>query len=206
MTETNETEKQTAPSGDIVAKGDWWDRGKMLIMGLALIIYCGGFFLYDGFIGWPNRNQHIVDLEKQRDAAKTEAERDQISIELQKTGSHKSDADILLQKIIGFISIPVGLYVLINSIRKSRGEIRLSGETLHVPGRPPITLDCITSVDQRLWDRKGIAYVSYSLSEGRNGKLTLDDYIYQREPIDTIHKRITEYIAPEEETEAPDNA
>ena len=201
MTEINETEKQASPSSDIVARGDWWYRGKMLIMSLALIIYCGGFFLYDGFIGWPNRNAHIVELEQQRRDAKTETERDQISIQIQNAPGHKSDADILLQKVIGFVSIPLGLYVLINSLRKSRGEIRLAGETLHVPGHPPITLDCITAVDQRLWDRKGIAYVSYSLSEGRNGKLKLDDYIYQREPIDAIHKRITDYIAPEDETD-----
>jgi hypothetical protein len=199
MTETNETEKQAAPSGDIVATGDWWYRGKMLIMGLALIIYCGGFFLYDGFVGWPNRNAHIAELEKQRDATKTEAERDQISVEIQKTGAHKSDFDIMLQRVIGFVAIPLGLFVLINSIRKSRGEIRLSGETLHVPGHPPITLDSITEIDQRLWDRKGIAYVSYSLPEGQNGKLTLDDYIYKRGPIDAIYKRITDYITPQEE-------
>ena len=138
-------------------------------------------------------------------AARTDAENAKIAEELQKTGSHKSDADILLQKIIGFVSIPLGLYVLINSMRKSRGQIRLAGETLYVPGHPPITLDCITEIDQRLWDRKGIAHVSYSLTEGRNGKLTLDDYIYQRQPIDAIYRRIMEYVSPasEPETESP---
>jgi hypothetical protein len=197
MTETNSPAQSVEhPTGDIAATADNWYRGKMLILALALIVYCGGFFLYDGFVGWPARNQNISKVEKQIDATSDRTEKDRLTQERFKLGDPKSSADILLQKIIGFIALPVGFYVLIGSLRKSRGEIRLTGQTLHVPGHPPVPFEAITSMDERLWDRKGISYVSYSLSEGRNGTIRLDDYIYQRKPIDAIHDAIVAYVAP----------
>ena len=78
---------------------------------------------------------------------------------------------------------------------------------LHAPVIPPVPLDAITAVDQRLWDRKGIAYVDYELPD-RKGRILLDDFIYEREPIDEIHKQITDYIsdgdAPSEEETSED--
>ena len=196
---TESTETKTEPTGDIVARGDTWYRGKMFIMTLALLAYCGGYFLYDGFVGYPQNNRKIDELNVKIDATKDEAEKKRLTDEKFKLGNRKSDADILLQKGIGFVSIPLGLWVGFNSYRKSRGEIRLSGETIHVPGHPPITFDAITSIDQRLWDKKGIAYINYSLPEGKNGKFTLDDYIYQRKPIDIMYDRIVAYVSPPEE-------
>jgi hypothetical protein len=60
-----------------------------------------------------------------------------------------------------------------------------------------VPLDAITELDKRLWDRKGIAMVSYELpGGGGSGTLKLDDFIYEREPTDEIYKRIEDYVAP----------
>src|SRR5439155_22835844 len=152
MTNTNETEASVEQkTGDVVAVADNLYRGKMLVLSLVLIIYCGGFFLYDGFIGWPNRNRTLDKLDKQRDAVIDPAEKSRLTKEMEKLGSRKTDLDIVLQKVIGFASVPLGAWVLFNSLRKSRGEIRMSGQTIFLPGRSPIRFDAITTVDQRRW-------------------------------------------------------
>jgi len=64
----------------------------------------------------------------------------------------------------------------------SRGQYRLDGDVLYVPGHPPVPLGTIGKIDKRRWDRKGIAYIHYELTGGRIGCLRLDDFVYQREP------------------------
>src|SRR3954449_8735656 len=155
MTNTNETQAaSTEQNRDIVATADNWDRGKKIVISLVLIIYCGGFFLYDGFIGWPARNQKLDQLDKQRDVTHDSAEKARLTSEMEKLGAHKSSLDILLQKVIGFISLPAGVWYLVNTFRKSRGEIRMSGSPRSVPGPPPIPLESITAVDNRRWQKK----------------------------------------------------
>lgn len=207
MTNTNETEAaSTEPNRDIVATADNWDRGKKTVISLVLIIYCGGFFLYDGFIGWPARNQKLDQLDKQRDVTRDSAEKVRLTSEMEKIGAHKSSLDILLQKVIGFIALPAGVWYLINTFRKSRGEIRMSGSTVYVPGHPPIPLESITAVDNRRWQKKGIAVVEYSLPGKETSKFTLDDFIYRREPLDEIYDAILAYVAPAEESSGDEEA
>jgi hypothetical protein len=79
----------------------------------------------------------------------------------------------------------------------TRGAYRLSGNTLHAPGHPPVPLDAVRAIDQSKWDRKGIVYIDYELN-GKTGRLKLDDFMYQREPTDQIHDRIVAAVAPGE--------
>src|SRR3954471_17365934 len=123
MTDTMQTDSVQPTGADIVATADNWYRGKMLVTSLVLIVYCGGFFLYDGFIGWPKRNQNIDRLDKERDAATDPAAKAKLTSDMEKLGSRKSSMDMTFQKVIGSISIPLGIWVLVRSLRKSRGEI-----------------------------------------------------------------------------------
>ena len=60
---------------------------------------------------------------------------------------------------------------------------------LSVPGHPPVPLAAVTSVDHRLWKKKGIAFVHYAVA-GKTGRLTLDDFVYQQLPMDAIYDRV----------------
>ena len=63
------------------------------------------------------------------------------------------------------VLLPVaGVAFLCWALYNSRGAYRLTGETLRVPGHPPIPLDRIEELDKDKWDKKGIAYVNYRLS------------------------------------------
>jgi hypothetical protein len=178
-------------SGDnIVARGDSWFRLKWVGMGL-LFLAGAGWFLRDGYIRWPHENEEI--------RAKAIAEGKPIPEK-----SLHSDTDLGLQKVIGFGLIPVSLLIALRGLYGTRGEYRLSDNTLHVPGHPPVPLDAIRAIDQSKWDRKGIAYIDYELN-GTTARLKLDDYMYQREPTDQIHDRILAVVAPAE-VSAPSTA
>ena len=76
-------------------------------------------------------------------------------------------------------------------------------------GHPAVPLASIKSIDDRLWDRKGIAYLDYDVN-GQSGTITLDDFVYQREPVDAIYESVDRAVRPdrvrEEESEEPAEA
>jgi hypothetical protein len=173
--------------GDNVARGD--SRFRLKWVGMGLLFLAGaGWFLRDGYIRWPHENQEII--------AKAKSEGRPIPEK-----SLHSDTDLALQKVIGFGLVPVSLLIVFRGLYGTRGEYRLSGDTLYVPGHPPVPLDAIRAIDQSKWDRKGIAYIDYELN-GKTSRLKLDDYMYQREPTDQIHDRIVAAVAPAESTQS----
>jgi hypothetical protein len=156
------------PTGPIVARAGGEYRLKRI--GLAVLMCAfGAWYAYDGFVKMP------------RAIAASRAR-------------HEKDAyppyDVPSNRAIGLGLPPVGLLILVWSLRACRGEYRLDGDTLTVPGHPPVPLSAITAVDRGLWDRKGIARVSYQLPDGTAGRITLDDFIYQRQPTDQIFDRV----------------
>src|SRR5438477_9428145 len=65
--------------------------------------------------------------------------------------------DAPLNKALGLILPPLGIFFLVRMLRATRGEYRLDGQTLHVPGHPPIPISSIRLIDKAIWERKGIA-------------------------------------------------
>jgi hypothetical protein len=159
---------------------------------IVVLIIMGGWFGYDGYKGWPEENAKIADLTQQLDVAKRAKNEDEVTrlnaIELTRKAPH-SDMDIFFQKLLAF-TLPAGALALLAwTLRRSRGEYRLSGQTLRAPGHPAIELSDIIKLDDALWDRKGIAWLQYQKPDGTRGNILLDDFIYARDPIDEIHKR-----------------
>jgi hypothetical protein len=211
MTTSNEaaTESASNAGGDIVARAGKYYRVTRYIITAALIIM-GLWFGYDGFYGWPAKNDKIREIDKQQQAALARGDQDEanrLTQEKNNVGTFHSDADLLLQKVLFFTLPPLGLALFARWMWISRGRYRLTADdVLHVPGHPPVPLDRITELDKRLWDRKGIAYVGYEGPGGQQGKLKLDDFIYEREPTDAIYKRIEDYLAPASQQQAEEPA
>ena len=160
----------------------------------TMIVAMGFWFMYDGHVGYPEHNRKHDELTARIDTAASTGDADTLAAltkERQDMGNKHSDADLQLQRLLGYAMPPLGIYYLIYMLRKLRGEIRLDNDTLTAPGHPPSPLSSITRLDNALWERKGIAKVSYKLADGTEGNLTLDDFIYQRKPIDDIHAVIT---------------
>lgn len=187
------TSIEPQPAGDIVARRYWGFVWKPVVVGTALFAM-GLWFLYDGWVKYPADNQRIfevrqkiTDLEKNRQEKSDEYAK--LKEELPTLKEH-TGSDINLQRVLGALLTPFGLYWLFSNLGASRGEVRLSGNTLNVPGHPPVTLDQFTELDSKRWERKGIAIATYQLPDGQSGSIRLDDFLYQRKPIDQIYDKI----------------
>jgi hypothetical protein len=194
--ETQAVVAEPADAGPVVAKAGRYYRVARYLMTLLLVAY-GAWSIYDGFYSWPN-----WPLTHPRE-------------------NPKSHTDILLNQVLGVVLPPVGLGVLAWAIYNSRGQYRLENGIVTVPGHPPVPLDKIQSINREAWDRKGIAYVEYDLTEaparassagpvayegirkGAQGTFKLDDFVYEREPTDKIFKTIESSLLKAASTRLP---
>jgi hypothetical protein len=163
-----------APIGDVTARAGRYYRNTRYALAAGLIFY-SVLSIRDGFFKWPAENQKDLQVDPL-------------------APPRHSDVDLLFNKVLGILLPPASLLMLGWALYNSRGQIRLKDEVLNVPGHPPIPLDKIESVDKAKWDRKGIAFVTYRTSGGQAGKFKLDDFVYQRSPIDQIFQQIEQSI------------
>ena len=185
MTDIAEPTVAPIAQGPIVAHAGRYYRNARYIMVVALFIFAG-WFAYDGYVVWPQRNNKIDQVNAAYDNAITDADKAKFGQMQQQLGAKKTDTDIGLQKKLAF-GLPIAaIAYLVYVLRKSRGEIRLEDETLYVPGHPPIPLNAFRSMDNASWDKKGVATAAYDV-DGKTGTITLDDFVYQQKPIDAIY-------------------
>jgi hypothetical protein len=175
-TTTTDTTAGSATGEPIVACAGTYYRVTRYIFS-AVMLAMGAWFAYDGYVTYPRHNEqhrlHVLDPQQNPKDAPTH-----------------SEADIRLQKILGVALPAVGVGLLAWTLYNSRGEYRLAGDVLGVPGHPEVPLDYVTQIDKSKWDRKGIAYLDYALPTGRKGRLKLDDFVYDRPPTDRILETI----------------
>ncbi len=181
------------PDREIVAAAGTYYRNTRYLMSLLLI--AGGlWFLYDGLVTYPRHNAEIARIEAARidaERAGDQAKASDLTGQRMKLRDRHTETDIQLQKTLGFALPPLGLALLAWTLRNSRGRFRLTPDNiLHAPGHPPVPLADITALDTRLWDRKGIARATYQLPTGQSAVIKLDDFLYQRPPIDAIYARL----------------
>src|SRR5450432_3114271 len=193
MTETSAPPASTEP---IIARAGSYYRNTRYLM-TVLLVGMGLWFGYDGFVSWPQSNVYHEQLEKERLSFKSRHDEASAQDRLEKEEQYKfhSPTDILMQKILCFSLPPLGIILLIRALHNSRGEYRLENNTLAVPGHPTIDLSNITEVDRRLRDRKGLAFILYE-KDGRQGRIRLDDFVYDRPPTDLIFQRIEQFVTP----------
>jgi hypothetical protein len=182
------TTAPTSPAGPIVAKAGTYYRVTGLVMGLVMFVF-GVLSVRDGFYKWPEQTQQEVARGQKP--------------------SH-NHLSILLNQVLGVVLPPAAIVLVAWRLYNSRGRVSLDQDTLQCPGQPPVPLDAITALDRSLWDRKGIAWVDYQLPSNQTGKIKLDDFTYEREPVDAIYDRIERHLAadaaPGDPTPAPTDA
>jgi hypothetical protein len=180
MTSSTQQPLEDQPAGgEIVARAGRYYRNTRYLIAAGLFLM-GLWFIRDGFSKWPRENAEALAAGKS-------------------VVPHPG-LDVPMNKVFGIVLPPLSILLLARWLYVSRGEYRLSGQTLSVPGHPPIPFDMITAIDQRQWDRKGIAYVNYEVNKV-HGRLKLDDFIYERRPTDEIYAQIVRFVAPPAEQE-----
>lgn len=180
--------------GPIVARAGTYYRNARYIM-FAIIVAMGVWFLYDGFVKYPNENRKYAELTAKIDELNRNPEtRDGAEhlryITARKEVTQHDTFSITLQKILGFSLPPLAIGLLVYWLYKSRGVIQMNNGVLSAPGHPDVPLANVDELDKGLWEKKGIAYVYYTLPNNATGKLRLDDFIYQARPIRDMVKQI----------------
>lgn len=165
------------PSGDIVARVDFQYRWRTWALGIFLL-GIGLYSLHDGFIAYP------------RDNAAWEQMGNRVDRPLRPP---HDPPGIVFNQFAGVLCTALSIPILIWRERRSRGEYRLSGNTLHVPGQAPIEMQEIQGLDLVRWDRKGIAVIECQ-SPGGMRRVAINDMIYQRQPTDQIVDRIEAHL------------
>ena len=181
---------------EIVAGPDPGYRWKHLIM--AVLMIAGGlWFAYDGWIKWPAENRRAAEVQREKEIAEEERKADRIealAAELSKLKKH-TEMDLLIQKMLAFALPAFGLFWAVWTLRETRGQLRMAGDTLEFPGHPPITYENIRRIDKRKWDRKGIAFLHYEHGDPpKPGIIKVDDFAYERKPTDEILDRIEKNV------------
>ena len=186
-------DEDAPPPAEIVAVGSNDYRIRRYIM-VALLIGFGAWFAYDGWVKYPAINAQVAELQDRQQRADAAGNRDQytrITEELNQLGNKGKPLGLLLQKALAVACPALGLAFLGWTLYHSRGEFRLTADgVLHAPGHPPVPLGRVESVNRKAWDRKGVADVAYALDGGKTGTVRLDDFVYQRPPIDAIFDRV----------------
>jgi len=189
------------PESDIVATGGaYYRRMRYIVAGILVITAV--WLAYDGWVNWPAMNRKYTEITNQIDEATRQIEssddkpaKDRMEharenlIQERKDLKFHDDLAILLQKILTFALPVLGGALVMWAHHNSRGEIRLTHDTLTAPGHPPVHLDQIVALDTRLWDKKDIAYVDYDVPPAK-GRIKLDAFLYETDPIVKIYERI----------------
>ena len=87
----------------------------------------------------------------------------------------KTELDLLIQKLLGYVLMPVGLVLLVRVLLMLARGARFSDEGLQPSGGPLIPFDAMTGWDISDYREKGRIRLSYTLG-GEEGVYVLDDY------------------------------
>jgi len=173
-----------------ISKGYIWRPG---VIGAMMLIFCG-WFLYDGFVGYPQQQEiqnaynKIVQENPGDPVEHARLWAEHATAQGWPTSTPKkeiSDKDILTQKIIAGITAPVGLYFMWTFLMTRGRWVEVDEQAVTTSTGQRTDYDSITSIDKSRWQRKGIAVVHYA-SNGSPGRILLDDWKYEREPTKRI--------------------
>ena len=181
--------------------------GIIALAGVGFALYC----LYDGAIGYPNQRERALkyqEIQKEKDEegntkplserkAKWQAFAKEKGWSLKNPGEPKTEADFTGQFWMAGLAGSLGLLFGIRVLLASRRWIAADETGLSTSGGLQVPYDQIITFSKKLWRTKGIARVRY-WQDGRQKRLALDDYKYDRPATEAIVRRIESKITPEQ--------
>ncbi len=174
--------------------------GRLALIGL-FCLGLSGWSLYDGMIGWPQQREEALLFQKFYKPGDSKEQYEQWQAEAAKRGwpndknpgEPKDENDFFGQYVMAGITAPIGLGFLGMLLLRFGGWIEADEKGLRTNRGREFSYDQITVLDKKKWKNKGIAKLHYQ-DEGREKKLTLDDYNYQRDPTQTILRMVEDHI------------
>ena len=167
-------------------------RRRMLFM-LFMISGIAAWFLYDGYILWPDEAQRhaeyleikdmLIDTGGAVDGKSTSVrlawERHaRVKDYRSKIPKERTDDDIKEQRVVGWImtvgALLYGAWIAWNHTR----QVRVEGEIVIGASGQRVELDSITAIDRKKWKNKGIAHGIYE-EDGKQRRLCLDEHKFK---------------------------
>ncbi|MDQ8196046.1 hypothetical protein QEH59_16540 [Coraliomargarita sp. SDUM461004] len=178
---------------EVVARISKEWRRRMLFM-FFMIFGIAGWFLYDGFILWPDEAQRYAEYSEIKDSmiesgdAKDE-ESSSLKLAWQRHAresgyrsnvpKERTDAAIREQRVIGWVmmggALLFGAWIAWNHTR----QVQAKGETVIGVSGQRVALDSIVAMDRKKWKNKGIAYAIYEDAGGKQRRLCLDEHKFK---------------------------
>lgn len=176
----------------------------------SVCVLGGLWFLYDGLVGYPAKRERGLDFiqfiedhpeldekEKHDQWKERAAERgwptdNPLNSD---TGKALAPVDINEQFFYAGGAGLIGLGFLSRLVYMLGRWVETEGTTLRTKSGQQVEFSQITALDKKKWQSKGIAWVDYQ-TEGRKGKIRLDDYYYDRPATKAILRQIEVAIDP----------
>ena len=167
-----------------------WKKQKLFVA--LFMIAIGGWFFFDGFVGYPRSNarweahqQHLVEG-RMADWPEYAKSRGWVT-----KPPHKlfKKADIVGQFVFGGIGALLGAIILVYWATQKNQVVRTDDNAVYTPSGTTVPFQAITGLGKKRWDSKGIAVVRYEF-DGRKGHFLLDDYKFETEPTHRILEEI----------------
>ena len=177
---------------ELVARVSKEWRWRMLLM-VFMISGFAAWFLYDGYILWPDEAKRHVEYTEIRDGlieAGDAVDEDSTSVRLawerharemdyrRNIPTERADGDIKEQRVIGWIMVAVasvyGVWIAWNQTR----QIRTEGETVIGASGERVDIHSIIAIDRKKWKDKSIAYGIYEKG-GKRRRLCLDAHKFK---------------------------
>lgn len=177
---------------EVVARISTEWRRRMFFM-FFMIFGIAAWFLYDGYILWPDEAQRHVEYLKIKDTlieAGGAVDEESTSVRLawerharemdygRNIPKERTGGDIKEQRVIGWAMMIVallhGVWIAWNHTRQVRAE----GDIVIGASGQRIELDSIIAIDRKKWKDKGIAYGIYKVG-GKQRRLCLDEHKFK---------------------------
>jgi hypothetical protein len=171
-----------------------WKKQKLFVA--LFMIAFGGYFFYDGAIGWPRGNERFLKYEEFAQAQNLDgwnAYAKERGWSTKKPEKLHTRADIVGQYVFGSIFTLIGLVTLGYWAQQIRRTLKLDDEAVTSPAGTRVPFESITGLGLKKWESKGLATVRYEIT-GRKGEFIVDDYKFDtdttRQILEEVKRRL----------------
>ena len=167
-------------------------RRRMLFM-LFMIFGIAAWFLYDGFILWPDEAERHAEYTEILDGlieAGDAVDEESTSVRLawerhareqgyrRNIPKERTDGAIREQRVIGWTLMVGALFYAAWIAWNHTRKVTAQGEIVIGASGERVELDSITAIDRKKWKNKGIAYAIYE-DGGKRRRLCLDEHKFK---------------------------
>jgi hypothetical protein len=174
---------------------------RFLYMGIAAILFAL-YCVYDGFIGYPNKQERALAFEKLYTDGRADeweayaTERGwSTAIPEQPKPDDEHRGDIVMQHAMAVVTGLIGIWLISIPLRARGRWIESSDTGITSSWGQSLNFTDITALDKRQWRSKGIARVTYN-DNGSKRRFILDDYKFDRHKTDEILYELEQRIDP----------